>query len=144
MPFPPNPMAKMDVSILHHVTIIVIACGDQEHRGLVCHVVDNKTWAHIDETWLDFTNELWNLRLAISIDDFNPFSEKLCQWSTWLVYILLYNLLSWLVIVWFFMLVSLIIPRKKSVNMNNIDVFFTPHMEELTLWMLGVQALNFA
>ncbi len=43
------------------------------------------------------------------------------------------------------MLVSLIISGKESVNMNNIDVFLTPLLEELkTIWMPNVQALDFA
>jgi hypothetical protein len=25
--------------------------------GMVCHVVDGKAWAHINEAWLDFGNE---------------------------------------------------------------------------------------
>jgi hypothetical protein len=61
--------------------------GNKSTDGLVCHVVDNKTWSHIDETWPNFANEPWNLRLAISTNGFNPFFEKLCQWSTWHVYI---------------------------------------------------------
>jgi hypothetical protein len=43
------------------------------------------------------------------------------------------------------MLVSMIILGKESVNMSNIDVFLTPLVEELkTLWMFGVQTLDFA
>lgn len=44
-----------------------------------------------------------------------------------------------------FMLVSLITLVGESVNMSNIDVFLTPLVEGLrTLWMFGVQALDFA
>ncbi len=114
-------------------------------NGMVHHFVNGKTWAHINEAWQNFGNELWNLMLAISTNGFNPFSKKLCTWSTWHVYILFYNLLPWLVTKWFLMLVSLIILGKENINMNNIDVFLTPLVEELkTFWMLDVQALDFA
>jgi hypothetical protein len=113
--------------------------------GLVCHVADNKTWAHKDETWPDFANEPWNLRLAISTNVFNPFFEKLCQCSTWFVYILLYNLLSWLVTKQFFMLISWIMLGKEIINKNNIDAFLTSLVEELkTFRMPDVEALDFA
>jgi hypothetical protein len=55
--------------------------------GLVRHVANNKAWTHIKETWPNFASDPWNLRLALSTDGFNPFSEKLCQWSMWHVYI---------------------------------------------------------
>ncbi len=32
-------------------------------NGMVRHVVDSKTWAHIDETWSNFASEPWNLRM---------------------------------------------------------------------------------
>jgi hypothetical protein len=103
--------------------------------GLVHHIVDSKTWEHIDSTWPNFAIEPWNLRLAISMDGSNLFLEKLCQWSTWPTYILIYNLLPWLTIKRFLMLVALIILGKESVNMNNIDAFWQPLVEELkTLW----------
>jgi hypothetical protein len=59
--------------------------------------------------------------------------------------ILLYILPPWLVTKRFFMLVSMIILAKESVNMSNIDVILTPLVEELkTLWMFSVQTLAFA
>ncbi len=81
--------------------------------GFVWHVADGKTWAHVDAKWPVFAAEFQNLRLTRSTNDFNPFSEKLCQWSTWLVCVLIYNLPPWLTIKRFFVLVALIIPAKK-------------------------------
>jgi len=60
--------------------------------GLVCHVANNKAWAHVDEKWANFAHDPYNLRLVISTNGFNPFFEKLCQWFTWHVYVLIYNL----------------------------------------------------
>jgi hypothetical protein len=79
-----------------------MACNQQKLDGFVWHVADSKTWAHVNAKWPDFVAEFQNLRLAISTDDFNPFSEKLCQWSTWLVYVLIYNVPPWLTTKQFF------------------------------------------
>ncbi len=44
--------------------------------GLVRHVVDNKTWAHIDARWLEFVVEPRNVKLGLVTYGVNPFSEK--------------------------------------------------------------------
>jgi hypothetical protein len=56
---------------------------NKSSNGLVRHVADSKTWAHVDAKWLDFVAKFQILILAISTNDFNPFSKKLCQWSIW-------------------------------------------------------------
>jgi hypothetical protein len=58
MAFPPNSIVEADVSLPYRVTSITMACGKQKHKWYVCHVVDGKAWAHIDEAWLDFGNEI--------------------------------------------------------------------------------------
>ncbi len=78
---------------------------------------------HVDAKWSDFADEFQILIFAISIDGFNPFYEKLCQWSTWHVYVLIYNLPPWLITKRFSLLVALIILGKESVFMNNIDIY---------------------
>jgi hypothetical protein len=81
---------------------------------------------------------------AISTYGLNPFSNKLCQWSTWWVYILIYNLPTWLTIKRFFMLIAMIILGKESKNITNIDVFLQSLMDKLkTFWTPCVQGLNF-
>jgi hypothetical protein len=73
---------------------------------LVRHFVDSKTWAHVDEKWANFAHHLCNLRLVISTNGFNPFFKKLCQWSIWLVYVLIFNLSPWLATKHFLSLVN--------------------------------------
>jgi hypothetical protein len=48
--------------------------------------MDNKAWAHVDEKWADFAYDHCNLKLIVSTNGFNPFFDKLCQWSTWHVF----------------------------------------------------------
>jgi hypothetical protein len=62
----------------------------------------HEAWAHVHAKWLDFAAKSQNLILAISTNSFNPFSKKLCQWSTWPMYVLIYNLPPWLTTKCFF------------------------------------------
>ncbi len=97
--------------------------------------MDNEAWANVDEKWVDFAHDHHNLRLAISTNGFNPFFKKLCQWPTWLVYVLIYNLPPWLTIKHFFILIALIILGKESACMNTINVYLQPLVDKLmTLW----------
>ncbi len=106
--------------------------------------MDKKTWAHVNAKWADFAHDPCNLRLVISINGFNPFCEKLCQWSTWHIYVLIYNLPPWLTTKHFFVLVALIILGKESVCMNTIDVYLQLLVDELmTLWRHGVLPLDY-
>jgi hypothetical protein len=108
------------------VAMLELLQRDATHKiidGLVCHVADSKTWAHVNEKCTDFAHDLCNLKLIISTDGFNPFFEKSCQWSTWHVYVLIYNLPPWLTTKRFFVLVALIILGKESVCMKTIDVY---------------------
>jgi len=106
--------------------------------------VDSKVGVHVDAKWPDFAAEFWSLRLVISTNGFNPFFETLCQWSTWHVYVLIYNLPPWLTTKHFFVLVALIIPCKENISMNNIDIYLQPLMDELTrLWNPRISTLDY-
>jgi hypothetical protein len=60
------------------------------------------------------------------------------------MYILIYNLPLWLTTKQFFMMVTLFILGKESVNMSNINTFLHSLMDELiALWRPGVQAMDF-
>jgi len=74
----------------------------------------------------------------------NPFSNQSTTWSTWPVIILNYNLTPWLTTKKFFLVLVLLIPRKKSVNNDNIDVYLIPLVEELQELWKGVDVWDFA
>jgi len=59
----------------------------------------------------------------------------LTRHSTWLVFLLNYNLPGWMVTKHFFVMLTLIILRKESVKSSNIDVYLVPLVDELIeLW----------
>jgi hypothetical protein len=96
---------------------------------------------HIDNKWFDFATDPRNIRFGLAIDEFNPFSDKTCIWSTWPLMLLVYNLPLWMATKLFFMLFALLIPGKEQVKSENIDVYLQPFIDELQeLWQPGVPA----
>ncbi len=110
--------------------------------GKVRHVLDNRAWEHINETFPDFANELRNVRLGLATDGMNPFGEKSNTWSTWPILVLNYNLPPWLVTKKFLLLLSLIIPGSDNVKSSNFDVYLALVLEELTKLWKGVKGVD--
>jgi len=107
--------------------------------GLVRHVVDSKTWMHIDNNWPDFATDMRNIIFGLVIDGFNPFSDKTCIWSTWPMLLLMYNLPPLMATKWFFMFLALLILGKEQVKSENIDVYLQPLIDEFQeLWQPSV------
>jgi hypothetical protein len=125
------PLAISKLLVWHH--------ENKSTYGFVWHVADSKAWMHIDNKWPDFATNLRNIRFGLATNGFNPFSDKTCIWSTWLVMLLVYNLPPWMATKWFFMLLALLILGKEQVKSENIDVYLQPLIDELQeLWQPGV------
>ena len=60
--------------------------------GKMHGVHDSPTWRAIDTKFPSFARGFWNIRIALSADGFNPFSSLLYQWSTWPIFVFIYNL----------------------------------------------------
>ena len=82
-----------------------------------------------------------NIRMTLFADGFNPFSSLLCQWSTWPVFVFIYNLPPWMTTKRFFFILVLLILGKHSLNGRNIDVYVKVIIDQLKkLWWPGVWA----
>ena len=115
----------------------------QHHRSeddVMRGAVDSYQWRFVNSRWREeFAYEPRNLRLGLATDGVNPFSVKRSTWSTWPVLIMNYNLPPWMTTKKHFMMLSLIIPGKKSVTGEDFDVYLEPLLEELQiLWGTGV------
>ncbi len=110
--------------------------------GKVCHVLDNKAWAHIDRTWPESRGEPRNVKLGLATNGVNPFGENSNARSTSPMLFLNYNLPPWLVTKKFFLLLSMIIPRSSNVKSSNFDVYLAPMFEELVELWKGVRAVD--
>ena len=108
--------------------------------GVMRGAVDSHQWRFINWKYEEeFAFEPRNLRLGLATDGVNPFSIKRSTWSTWPVLILNYNLSPWMTTKKHFIMLSLIIPGKKSVTGENFDVYLEPLLDELKiLWDVGV------
>ncbi len=89
----------------------------------------------IDITWPNFTADLHNIKLGLTLDGVNPYVDLFTNQSTWLVLFVNYNLPPWLTTKRFFVMLTLLIPGKEFVRNENIDVYLEPLLEELEiLW----------
>ena len=114
--------------------------------GVMRHAADNAQWKHVNSKYMDnFAFEDRNLRLGLATDGVNPFSVKRSTWSTWPILILNYNLLPWMTTKRHFIMLSLIIPGKKSISGEHFDIYLQPLVEELQiLWHNGVPTADAA
>lgn len=90
----------------------------------------------------NFSQDPHNIRLGLALDGVNPFSDQSTKWSTWPVFLINYNLPPWLATKPFFLMLSLIIPRKKSVTSKIIDAYLEPLYDELMELWKGIEAIQ--
>jgi hypothetical protein len=102
---------------------------------LVRHVSQGRAWAHVNTSphFENFGDDPRNLRLGLTTDGINPFSEKRSVYSTWPVLLLNYNVPPWMTTKKFFVMLSLLIPGPRAVTGQNFDVYIAPLLEELLL-----------
>ncbi|XP_062086476.1 uncharacterized protein LOC133792584 [Humulus lupulus] len=106
--------------------------------GKMRHPVDSAAWELVNDKWPSFSNEERNIRLGLSTDGFNPFSNLSSKYSVWPVLLVMYNLPPWLKQE--NILLSMLIPRPKQPG-NDIDIYLEPLVEDLKLlWNEGVDA----
>lgn len=72
----------------------------------------------------------------------NPFSDQVTKWSTWLAFLINYNLPPWLATKPFSLMLSLIIPGKKSVTLDTIDTYLEPLYDELMELWKGIEEIE--
>jgi hypothetical protein len=107
--------------------------------GKMHNPVDSPQWKFVNENFGNFGNDPRNLRLGLATDGINPFSEKRSTYSTWPVMLLNHNVPPWLTSKPYFIILSLIIPGKRSVTSKDFDTFIEPLVQELRLlWMEGI------
>ena len=111
---------------------------DGKQRSLV----DSKMWMEFDNKWTNFSQDPRNIRLGLALDGVNPFSKQSTKWSTWPVFLINYNLPPCLKTKSFFLMLSLILPGKKSVTSDTIDVYLEPLFDELAKLWKGIEAIQ--
>jgi hypothetical protein len=75
----------------------------------------------------------------MATDGVNPFSEKRSSYLIWPVMLLNHNVPPWMTTKPYFIIMSLIIPGKRSIMGDKFNVFIEPLVQELqVLWMEGI------
>jgi hypothetical protein len=103
------------------------------------HPADETQWKIFDLQYKPFGSESRNTRFVLSTDGMNPFGENRTVHSTWLVILVMYNLLTWLCDKRKYLMLSILIQGPKQAG-TDIDVFLEPLMEDMAkLWNEGVR-----
>lgn len=81
--------------------------------GLVRHPCDSKAWKHVHAKFPTLGSYPKNVHLAFSSNGVNPYKVTYSTWSTWPVMLLNYNIPPWWKTKKFFVILTLLIPRKE-------------------------------
>jgi hypothetical protein len=105
--------------------------------GILRHPADALAWKAFDSKYPDFASDSRNVRLGLATDGFNPFGNMSTSYSTWPVILVPYNFPPWMCMKQSSLMLSLLIPGRKSPSFK-IDVYLEPLISELKeLWDVG-------
>ncbi|KAL0551889.1 hypothetical protein IC582_010979 [Cucumis melo] len=96
------------------------------------HPADSPAWKLVDTMWPNFSSEPRNLRLALSADGINPYSDMSSKYSCWPVVMVIYNLPPWLCMKRKFMMLSILISGPKQPG-DDIGIYLEPLIDDLKL-----------
>ncbi|XP_013589396.1 PREDICTED: uncharacterized protein LOC106297769 [Brassica oleracea var. oleracea] len=91
--------------------------------GTMRHSVDSITWSQVNAKWPEFASDPRNLRLGLSTDGMNPFSNQSTKYGTWPVLLVNYNMTPTLCMKAENVMLTMLIPGPTAPS-NNIDVIF--------------------
>ncbi|KAL6209228.1 hypothetical protein ACLB2K_020171 [Fragaria x ananassa] len=102
------------------------------------HPADSHTWKLLDSKYPELSSDHRNLRLALSLDGFNPHSMQNSMYSCWPVILVTYNLPPWICMKRKFMMLTLLISGPKQPG-NDIDVYLQPLKDDSKLLWNGIE-----
>ena len=108
--------------------------------GMLRHPDDSPRWKYMHRKFPEnIGDDLRNVRLALSTDGMNLFSNMSTMHSTWPLNLCIYNLPPWLCMKRKYIMLALLIQGPKQPG-DDIDVYFAPFVEDLQrLWDDGVR-----
>ncbi|KAM3357790.1 hypothetical protein P3S68_020721 [Capsicum galapagoense] len=153
-----NKRNKQSIKVLRYFPLkprlkrLFMYCKTSEHMrwhakgnnpdGLMRHPRDSEAWKTFDRTNSGFASDPRNIRLGIATNSFNPFGTLSSTYSVWSVFLIPYNLPSWMCMKHTSFILSMIIPGKQ-VPRNNIDVYLQSLVKKLReLWYDGIETFN--
>ncbi|GJW91591.1 TNP2-like protein [Tanacetum coccineum] len=106
------------------------------------HVADSLQWRNIDNEFIEFGDEIRNIRFGLSSDGINPFGNMSSHHSTWPVLLCIYNLPPWLCMKRKYSMMPLLIQGPKQPS-NDIDIYLKLLIKDMQyLWSKGVEVYD--
>ena len=105
------------------------------------HPADSPAWKEVDELWPQIREDPRNLRLGLSADGINPFSNMSSSYSCWPVILCIYNLPPWLCMKRRFTMLTLLISGPKQPG-NDIDIYLEPLIDDLKVLWSGIDCYD--
>ena len=90
--------------------------------GVLTDPFDAEVWKHLDRTYISFAVELYNVRLGLCADGFNPYSNVARPYSVWPIVACVSNLPPHLCMARPYMFLSYVIPGPNNPK-NKINVY---------------------
>ena len=107
---------------------------ERSENVVLTHPSDATQWKALDCAFPTFGADARNIRLGVSTDGLNPFSNQSSTHSTWPVFVWIYNLPPWLCMKRKYIHMSMLIQGPKQPG-NDINLYLQLLKEELgTLW----------
>ncbi|XP_062094257.1 uncharacterized protein LOC133800316 [Humulus lupulus] len=113
----------------------------RDEPGILCHPADGDAWKNFDKTYPEFAVDSRSVRLGLTSDGFNPFSNMTSTYSLWPVILIPYNMPPWASPNGTNYLMSLLILGPKSPG-KDYDVFLRPLIDELKELWEGIEAYD--
>ncbi|XP_004306291.1 PREDICTED: uncharacterized protein LOC101302000 [Fragaria vesca subsp. vesca] len=114
----------------------------REDDGVLRHPSNGEAWKSFDASFLDFTEDVRNVRLGLTADGFNPSGNMTLSHSIWPVILMPYNLPPWMCMKKENNFLALLIPGPNSPR-KCLDVYLRPLIDELKeLWENGIPTFD--
>lgn len=110
----------------------------QSTSGKMVHPCDGEAWQQFDEDFPNFASDPRNVRLAIAIDGFTPFSLGAAPYSCWPVFVAPLNISPGMLLKSEYIFLGLVIPGPEHPG-KKINILMQPLVDELIKLWEGVQ-----
>jgi hypothetical protein len=110
-------------------------------KNELSHPTDGEAWKQFKKSWPEFAEDARNLRLGLAIDGFNPSGNMTNSYSMWPVFVVSYNMPTWVCIEESNLMMDLLIPGSSSAS-KDFDIFMEPLVEEPRQLWKGVWAID--
>ena len=110
--------------------------------GVMRHPADSEAWKYFDDKNSKFADEPRNVRLCLSSDGFQPYTNMRTSYSIWPVFLVPLNLPPWMCMKQQNVMLSMLIPGPDGPG-DAIDIYLQPLVEELIeLWDEGIDTYD--